>query len=445
LHFKLESAKSQIANRKSENMRRPNTSLIFVLLCLVVACRDAGSPLSVLPRSLREVPAERLAFHFEPDAKAESLPQHLTAADVDEPLASVKADFEGRRGNTEDLKRTVLDPTGQRALAIYGTAETDTEFKIDMYSVEGQSGQHAERGVAPPIAKFIRNVLPHDLTGVFPTEVAWSPDGQSIAFIGVRNPALQASPTPPPDTPPPMTDPAPPSVSEPGVPTPSPGPLIPSVPTFKTEQVYVGNRDGFDLRPLTQRDGLIYFRLAWSPDGRALAALACKEDEWEARRGADRSPAGRPRTITLDGQERLLDDRLTEVAPSWSPDGSKVATAYEFDVAIYDTAGGASTGAAISLRDPLEKSSVAYDEQLFKKTDSTPAPNKGVAPLPSPAVEQKRVLNSFNPFVRVEWIEPETLLAQTAFVRFYRGEPAPVTTYPRWHVIKLSAQAAVVK
>lgn len=409
--------------------------LLLVLLCLLAAaCRQAQDALSVSPRSLRDVPAERLAFRFEPDVKEESLPERLKAGEAEqEPLASVKADFEGRRGNTEALIRTVPDPAGQRVLAVYGTSETETDFKIDLYSVDGQ---------------FIRNVLPNDLTGVFPSEVAWSPDGQAIAFVGVRNPALQPSPTPPPDTPAPLTiDPALPPVANPDDPTPTPGPIIPSVPTFKTEQVYVGNRDGFDLRPLTTREGLIYFQLAWSPDGQAIAALACKEDEWDLPTKEGRQHAGRPRVVTLEGQERLLDDRLTDVSPSWSPDASKVATAYDFDVAVYDAGGGAPTGAALPLREPLQTASVEYDARLFKKPDANSNNSNGATVNASapPQGEQPRVLNSFNPVVRVEWVEPETLFVQTAFVRFYRGEPVPVTTYPRWHVLKLYPQAAVVK
>jgi hypothetical protein len=405
---------------------------------LVGACREAGDALRVSPRSLRDVPAERLAFRVEPDVKEESLPERLKANETEEPLASIKADFEGRRGNTEALIRTVLDPAGQRALAIYGTNETVTDFRIDLYSVEGQ---------------FIRNILPQDLTGVFPSEVAWSPDGQSIAFVGIRNPTLTASPTPPPDTAPPDTGPALPTDA--GAPTPTaPAPLIQSVPTFKTEQVYVGDRDGFKLRPLTTREGLIYFQLAWSPDNQALAALACKEDEWAAKRAEGRSAAGRPRIITLDGQERLLDDRVTDVAPSWSPDAAKVATAFDFDIAIYDAGGGAPTGAAMPLRAPLEAASVEYDARLFKKTDGavngaagkTNAAQKaqGGASDP-PTTGEPRVLNSFNPIVRVEWVEQDTLFAQTAFVRFYRDEPIPVTTYPRWHLVKIYTQATVVK
>ena len=411
--------------------RKAAVALLLLSACLPVgACKEAGKALSVTPRSLRDVPAERLAFRFEPDAKEETLPERLKAAEAEEPLASVKADFEGRRGNTEALIRTVLDPTGQRALVLYGTNETETDFRIDLYSAEGQ---------------FIRNVLPKDLTGVFPAEVAWSPDGQSIAFVGIRNPALAAAPTPPPDTAPPLTDPALPDVDPNAQPSPA-APLIAAVPVFKTEQVYVGDRDGFNLRPLTSREGLIYFQLAWSPDGQSLAALACKEDEWAARRAEGRAPAGRPRVITLEGQERLLDDRLTDVAPAWSPDGSKVATAFDYDVAVYDAAGSAPTGAAIPLREPMQSASADYDARLFNKGDANAGntnQTNGAAAAASPAAP--RVLNSFNPFVRVEWVEPETLLAQTAFVRFYRDEPVPVTTYARWHVVKIYPQAAVVK
>ncbi len=410
--------------------RAATLSVLLLFGCVFAAgCREAQEALSVNPRSLRDVPAERLAFRFEPDVGEENLPERLKATEAEEPLASVKADFEGRRGNTEALIRTVLDPTGQRVLAVYGTSETEVfDFRIDLYSVEGQ---------------FIRNILPRDLTGVFPSEVAWSPDGQSIAFVGVRNPALTALPTPPPDTPAPLTDSASPPAAD-GAPTPALGPIIPSVQTFKTEQVYVGDRDGFNLRPLTTREGLIYFQVAWSPDSQSLVALACKEDEWQARRSAGNSPAGRPRIITLEGQERLLDDRLTDVAPTWSPDGAKVATAFEFDVAIYDAGGGAPTGAAMPLREPLHASSVEYDARLFKKDDAK-ANGAGNSNGGAQDASGQAVLNSFNPFVRAEWVEPEMLFVQTAFVHFYRDEPVPVTTYPRWHVVKIYPQAAVVK
>jgi hypothetical protein len=232
---------------------------------------------------------------------------------------------------------------------------------------------------------------------------------------------------PPPDLAP--TDPA----AGEAMPTPTPAaPIIPSTQTFRTEQVYVGNRDGFDLRPLTTREGLIYFKLAWSPDGQSVAALACKEDEWEAQRREGFPHAGRPRLVTLDGRERLLDDRLTPVEPAWSPDGSKLATAFEYDVAVYDAAGGAPTGAGLSLREPLRAASVEYDARVFKKGE----------PQPDATPMGEAVLISMNPFVRLEWVEPETVYAQTAFVHIYHDEP--VVNHSRWHVLHLSPQAAVL-
>ena len=412
--------------------------------------------MSVTPKSLRDVPANRLAFRFEPDVKEESLPERLRKDEAEEPLATIKTDFETRRGNAEALIRTVVDPTGQRSLALYGTSATGTDFRIDLYSTAGQ---------------FIRNVLPADLTGVFPSEVAWSPDGQRILFSGVRNPALQPSPTPAALAPPPdiSQGPAPrqPAPVEQPTPAPTVGPIIPSVQTFRTEQVYVGDRDGLNLRPLTLREGLIYFQLAWSPDGEHLAALACKEDEWESRRGQGLLPAGRPRLITLEGQERLLDDRLTSVAPAWSPDGSKVATAFDYDVAVYDAAGAQPTGGQLSLQEPLRAASVEYDARVFKKGEpqsngaqlnsqraaGAHAPGANASAGQSQAAPQSSgaganagasVLISLNPVVRLEWVEPETVYAETAFVRFYRTEPLPTFKYTRWHALHLSPQAAVV-
>ncbi|HEX8336122.1 MAG TPA: hypothetical protein VF621_05290, partial [Pyrinomonadaceae bacterium] len=188
---------------------------------------------------------------------------------------------------------------------------------------------------------------------------------------------------------------------------------------------------------LTAREGLIYFKLAWSPDGQSVAALACKEDEWEAQRREGFPHAGRPRLLTLGGQERLLDDRTTSVEPAWSPDGSKLATAFEYDVAVYDAGGGQPTGAGLSLREPLRAASTEYDARVFKKGEPGPA-----APPPPQEPPSEAVLISMNPFVRLEWVEPETVYAQTAFVHIYQNEP--VVKYQRWHVLRVSPQAAVL-
>jgi dipeptidyl aminopeptidase/acylaminoacyl peptidase len=411
------------------------TALLLAAGLAAAGCQKVRETagLSVAPKSLRDVPAERLAFRFEPDVAEESLPERLRRDEADEPLATIKAAFETQRTG-DALIRTVLDPTRQRALALYGTSETDTDFRIDLYSAEGQ---------------FIRNVLPADLTGVFPEEVAWSPDGQRILFSGVRNPSLSASPTPAEALAPPPPDLSQTPAAGEGAPLPTPtaAPIIPSTQTFRTEQVYIGDRDGFNLRPLTAREGLIYFKLAWSPDGQQIAALACKEDEWESQRKGGVLHAGRPRLITLEGQERLLDDRATPVAPVWSPDGSKVATAFDYDVAVYDAAGSHPTGGGLSLREPLRASSVEYDARVFKKGEPQ---GKGAGASqsnpkqPGAQPSGEAVLISLNPFVRLEWVEPETVYAQTAFVRFYSNDPTPTFKYTRWHLLRISPQATVL-
>lgn len=430
-------------------MRRFKTKLTVALLalaCVAVGCKQVRETTglgSVEPKTLRDVPAERLAFRFEPDVGEEGLPERLRKDDAEEPVPAIKTAFETQRTG-DALIRTVVDPTGQRALALYGTSETDTDFRIDLYSTDGQ---------------FIRNILPADLTGVFREEVAWSPDGQSIIFSGIRNPAA-LKPTPMPET----EAPAPPDISQPApdaspLPTPTVAPLIASVQAFRTEQIYVGDRDGYNLRPLTSREGLIYFKFVWSPDGRAVSALACKEDEYEARFKGGLLPAGRPRVITLEGAERLLDDRLTDVAPVWSPDGSKIATAFDYDVAVYDATGGQPTGGGLALREPLRAASVEYDARVFKKAEpqqsggaqtktaqankQTNAAKQGATP-DAAQTPGEPVLISLNPFVRLDWAEPETIYAQTAFVRFYSNDPLPTFKYTRWHVVRIYPQTAVL-
>lgn len=391
---------------------------LVTLLAAAPACQSIRETtgLAVVPKSLRDVPAERLAFRFESDVVEEKLPEHLRRDEAEEPAAAIRTAFETQRPS-DALIRTVVDPSGLRALALYGTSETDNDFRIDLYSTAGQ---------------FIRNVLPADLTGVFPEEVAWSPDGSSIVFSGVRTPTPQPTPTPLEE----LTASPPAGAVTDAQPTPTAAPSIPSTQTFRTEQVYVGDRDGYNLRPVTAREGLIYFKLAWSPDGQAISALACKEDEWEAQRREGFLPAGRPRLITLEGHERLLDDRATPVEPAWSPDGSKLATAFEYDVAVYDAGGGPPTGAGLSLREPLRVASIDYDARVFRKGEPA-APAQPQTQEPSEAV-----LISMNPFVRLEWVEPETIYAQTAFVHIYQSEP--VVKYQRWHVLHVSPQAAVL-
>ncbi|HEV7858821.1 MAG TPA: hypothetical protein VGO91_09355 [Pyrinomonadaceae bacterium] len=402
------------------------TALLVLLMMSVTGCRTIFEKQSVRPRSLRDVPSQRLAYRFEADT---ATPSGAATEDA-QPLSAVQNDFNSRRQD-DALVRTVLSPDGQRALALYETGEDRPgEFRIDMYSSDGH---------------FLRNVTPPDLSGAFPMMVAWSPDGNHIAFIGRKS--IKPQPTPPP-----LPDMMPEGAASP-LPTTSVAPLFAPVPVYNTEQLYFCNRDGFDLKPLTSREGLIYFYLAWAPDGHALASLACKEAEWDARERESKLPAGRARLIWLDGQERLLDDALTEALPVWSPDGSKVATAFDTDVAIYDAAApDAQTGARIALRDPLLASSAAYDENRLraknKKAGETGNTNGGTTPTSSsstgvtpPPTSAPPV--SFNPIVSLNWPQTETLYLKTAFVRTYENNP--MNNFQRWHVLHLSPQAALLQ
>jgi hypothetical protein len=382
--------------------------LILALLLIVTSCRKSTEKPKVLPNSLADVPAERLAYSFN--------------ADVGEPpdaekkeetkLKPIQDDFDSRRKD-DRLLRTVVSPDGQRALALYDTGDTqEGEFRVDMYAADG---------------RFLRNITPPELSGAFAPTAAWSPDGNSFAFIG-RKSLAQATP---PDMIPEGR----------AIPTPTVAPNFAPIQVFDTEQVYISDRDGFQLRPLTTRGGLIYFYLAWSPDSRALIALACREDEWDKRDREHKRPAGRPRLIEADGRERLLDDGLTDAGPVWSPDSSKIAAAFDTDVKIYDATSNAPTQAVIPLRDPLLAASVAYDEKALQSKSKTEKNSSGKGDGKASAPQQTSGTPvSFNPVARLLWPEDKTIYFQTAYIRIYASEP--VNTFQRWHRLNLSRQAA---
>lgn len=387
---------------------------LFIFILLAAGCSEDPEARRVRPRQLRDVPANRLAYRFEGDVDP---PRDRNEDDANK-LAPIQDDFNNRR-KEEALQRTVVSPDGKRALALYGTAEETSEtFRIDLYAADGT---------------FLRNLTPPDLAVSFPEAVVWSSDSNFIAFIGRKSLKPQPSPTPPDEMP---------EVPEVPVGSPVPNatiaPTFAPVPLFNSEQIYICNRDGFDLHPLTTREGLIYFYVAWAPDNHALVALACRESEWQAREQHFKLPAGRPRLISLDGSERLLDDDLAEAAPAWSPDSSKVATAFETDVGIYDAAGKPPTQARIKLREPLIKASIALEEKKAgnsgsgENADGKSEPAQGAGPIPP----------SFNPIVRVEWPTSDKLYVQTAYVRMFPNDP--VNNFPRWHLLVLSPQAVVL-
>ena len=386
-------------------------ALIATVAC--VACTSiTRRQTDVRPLVLRDVPAQRLAYRLEADTP---VPSEIKTENPDDKIEAIQLDFTSRREN-DALVRTVRSPDGQRALVLYGIAdEPSQEFHIDLYSADGT---------------FLRNLTPPDLACVFPETVAWSPDGSFITFIARRG--IKPTPTP---TPPGATIPEP---LGPGSPTPLPSvaPAFAAVTLFATEQIYICNRDGYDLKPLTSREGLIYFYAAWAPDNHAIVALACKESEWEAREREFKMAAGRPRLITPDGQERLLADDLTEALPVWCPDSSKVATAFDSDVLIYDAATAKPTQARIRLRDALISASRSYEQK-------NAAPKKDEDKQSGDAGTSSSIPASFNPIIRVEWLSPDRLFFETAYVRLLPNEP--ITTFQRWHQLTLSAQAALLK
>jgi len=387
--------------------------LVFCVLVVASGCKNAiERQQNVTPRVLRDVPARNLAYRLSPDVSPPS-------SDIEEldKFAAVANDFSTKRKD-EALLRTVVSPDGRRVLALYGGADdSSSTFRIDLYNSDGQ---------------FMRNMIPPELACVFPETVTWSPDGNFITFVAHRRAVASPTPTPldVPEAPTPK-----PGASPVPSPSPSVAPLFPAVTTFSTEQIYICNRDGYDLKPLTAREGLIYFYFVWAPDGHAMAALACKEDEWNVRERQFKMPAGRPRVITPDGSERLLDDALTDALPVWSPDASKIATAFDTDVAIYDAGGKSPTQARVPLSDQLMTASVAYDEKTTVK--------KANANTTQTASSTPSVPASFNPIVRLDWRRPETLYFQTAYVRLMPNET--INTFQRWHSLSITAQAAVLK
>ncbi len=394
--------------------------LSVVLLLITLACRSESESQGVRPRQLRDVPARRLAFSFQADIQPDAA---LIADEAKTIIPAIQEDFDKRHPDYA-LVRTVASPDNQRALALYNTTDEPTQtFRIDLYSSDGN---------------FLRDVTPPELAVVFQDSVAWSADSSLIAFVGRKS--LQAQPSPSPI-----------EQSGPDIPSPTPlGPVAaPSVApafaplaVFGTEQIYLCNRDGYDLKPLTTRDGLIYFALSWAPDAHSLVALACRESEWQAREKEFKTPAGRPRLISLDGTERLLDDSLAEAPPVWSPDSSKVATAFGVDVGIYDAASKAPTQARIQLRERLVAASATFDDKSAPgKSKPADSPNKTSAAPSIPATAAALPV-SYNPIVRLEWPAADRLYIETAYVSL-RSEL--IKTFSRWHLLILSPQAAVLK
>ena len=379
-----------------------NTVIIFLcLLALSLAgCRQTGVTPGGHAGSLRNVPAQRLSFTFEPDA----LPpvETETAAPGDERVAAVQADFDQNRPE-ELLDKTLPSPDKQRVLAIYHRAgDGQTAFRLDMYGADG---------------KLVNKVSPDAMAISLPDAIAWSPDGSTVAFVGVARQQAQTAPTADAPTPPEpeAANTAANSANsanadansaentnaggEANANTNANAPIQPvqtsaPVKLFSNEQIYTVNKDGVDLKYISQKDTLIYFYLLWSPDSAMLATLACTPAEWQYGKMYAESkaemfrPFGRPRLIEKIGRERLLDDNLTVVYPAWSIDSSKVAYAFDKDVKIYDSVGETPTYAAIPLRVPLLTASQKYDQSLREQEKGGNSNAPGNVPVQSPTPNQ---------------------------------------------------------
>lgn len=436
--------------------------ILAVVLVSSVACQKSifQSP-TVAPASLRDVPALRLNFRFEADVPAP--PETNQNAQSEERNPAVQADFDQNR-QQELLEKTITSPDKQRVLVVYRAInDQPTEFRLDMYLPDG---------------KLLKRITYDGMAVHFPDTIVWSPDSKTIAFVGMIRAGLpggQAIPTPTPaesqantavnsqantNTEANANTNA--NAANTNLPAASSTPPIEqpqAVLTLGSEQIYICNSDGGELKLLTQNQRLIYFYFVWSPDSSMLAAMATTPQEWryleyQAKeiRGELFVPFGRLRLVEKNGRERLLDDNPTKIRPVWSPDSAKVALAFDTQVRIYDSIGNTPTQAAIPLRNGLLLSSKAFDEELQRKEQggadaNTAAPantdanaNQAVSTLPD-----ESTLVSFSPIVELRWTENEMLYAQTGYVKQFRNEAENVRSYMRWHRLILSPQATTIR
>ncbi len=446
--------------------------LLVTILFLAFGCqRTPFDKQTVAPASLRDLPSLKLNFRFEPDVPPPAAVNQQTL--MEEKNAAIQADFDANR-SPELLEKTFSSPDKQRLLALYRKPEDlPDEFRLDVYSADG---------------KLIRKITPNGMAIRYPETTVWSPDSNSFAFVARTRLSQPATAAPAVET-----APLPPSVetntnvetnantnasveanvntasdnanSNAAVTPPATEPAK-AVLTFRTEQIYVCNREGLDLKPITQNEGLIYFYFVWSPDSSALIGLASTWREWQVTQSQAELrteifvPAGRPRLIEKNGRERRLDDSITTVQPVWSPDSAKVAVAFDKEIRVYDAIGDVPTQAAIPLRNPLLISSKTYDEQKRREMESAGSNNNSnsetlsslnvntnvnaIANTEISSLPDENSLVSFNPITRLEWTEDKTLYLQTGYIREMKNTADSAYSYQRWHRLLFSPQPVAI-
>jgi hypothetical protein len=439
-------------------MQKFFTLIFIVSLLSAFGCqRSIFESATIAPANLRDVPALRLNFRFESDVPAP--PDVSQMAQTEDRNAAIQTDFDQNRAQ-EVLDKTIISPDKQRVLAVFHREGDDSsEFRLDMYAPDG---------------KLLKKITYDGMAVHFPDTIVWSPDSKSIAFVGtIRAGQSGGQPLPTPATEnQPNTNPNAQTntnsetgantnaeTSNANVPAPTTQIEQPqAVLTLGTEQIYICNSEGADLKLVTQNQRLIYFYFVWSPDGSMLAALAATPQEWNyLRQQADFKneifvPYGRLRLVEKNGRERLLDDNLTQVRPVWSPDSAKVAASFDPkspQVRIYDAIGNQPTQAAIPLRNNLLISSKAYDAELQRKEQGGDANN--VPPVNANAnqtvstLPDETTLVSFSPIIDLRWTEDKMLYLQTGYVRQFKNEAESVRSYLRWHRLIFSPQATAIK
>ena len=423
--------------------------LFFVTLLIFSGCQRnvfQSPPSNTAPMTLRDVPALRLNFRFEADVPA---PIINAPVQTEERNVAVQTDFDQNR-TQEILDKTLTSPDKQRVLAIYHLPQDlPSEFRLDMYRADGQ---------------LLRKITYDKMAVHFADTIVWSPDSSAIAFVAmIRGNQTNAAPSPSPaeteqnanvenpDTNTNASTEANADASSNAAPIAPTAELPKPVLTFRTEQIYICNSEGADLKPITQNEGLIYFYFGWSPDSSALAALAVTYNEWNylqsqaGLKGEQFAPQGRPRLIEKNGRERRLDDNLTVARPVWSPDSGKVAAAFDKQVRIYDAIGDQPTQAAIPLRNPLLISSKTYDDNLKQQEQTGENTNASINMSQEAAtLPDESSLVSFNPIITLEWTADEMLYLQTGYIKQMQNENDSARSYLRWHRLIFSPQANAI-
>ncbi len=446
--------------------------LLFTFLFSALGCQKTNfEPQTFAPATLRDVPALKLNFRFETDVPEPTLTnQAVQTGDRNE---AVQADFDQNR-QQELIDKTITAPNKQRVLVVYHKAtDLPSEFRLDMYTPDGN---------------LLQKVTPDTMAVHFADTIVWAPDSSAVAFVAMfRTGQTSAEPASPNQTSSDAnastnsdsnSDPnannqttdsidansqnANAAPAQTSTPPESPKTVL----TFRSEQIYVCDSEGGNIKPITQNEGLIYFYFVWSPDSTALAALAATFQEWNylqyqaEGKGESFTPVGRPRLVEKNGRERRLDDNSTTVQPVWSPDSAKIAVAFDKQVRIYDAIGDTPTQAAIPLRNQLLISSKTFDEEAQLKeqsggenatinsntqTNSNANANTNQIAVPSKnqtdgLLPDENTLVSFNPIINLEWTEDKMLYLQTGYIKLMKNEADSARSYLRWHRLIFSPQ-----